>query len=53
MTIMDAWKYIITYCLDEAAMDNDRTAVTAVDTIEDALIPLMAANEYEDETVRS
>jgi hypothetical protein len=47
MTIEYAWKYIIDHCLNELAMDADVIAREAVDTIEDALIPLIGADECE------
>jgi hypothetical protein len=47
MTIDFAWKYIITYCLNEPVMDDDETAREAVNKIEDVIVPLIAAEECE------
>jgi hypothetical protein len=47
MTIGYAWEYIITHCLIESVMDDDKTAREAVDKIEDVLVPLISADESE------
>jgi hypothetical protein len=48
MTIDYAWKYIITHCLIEPVIDDDKTAKEAIDKIQDVLIPLLVAEESEE-----
>jgi hypothetical protein len=47
MTIEYAWRYIITHCLNESVMGDDETAKEAVDRIENAIVPLIAAESME------